>query len=30
MTLEQAIEYALVAEPRSEEGHGSSSNVAPK
>ena len=30
MTLEQAIEYALAADTRPEEGHGSSSNVAPQ
>jgi hypothetical protein len=30
MTLEQAIEYALAADTRPEEGDGSSSNVAPK
>jgi predicted ATPase/class 3 adenylate cyclase/Tfp pilus assembly protein PilF len=30
MTLEQAIEYALAAEPHPEEGHGSPSNVAPE
>jgi hypothetical protein len=29
MTLEQAIEYALAADTRPEEGHGSASNVAP-
>jgi hypothetical protein len=30
MTLEQAIEYALAADTRPEEGHGSSSNVTPR
>ncbi len=30
MTLEQVVEYALAADTRPEEGHGSSSNVAPK
>jgi hypothetical protein len=30
MTMEQAIEYALTANTCPEEGHGSSSNVAPK
>ncbi len=30
MTLEQATEYALAADTRPEEGHGSSSNVAPE
>jgi hypothetical protein len=30
MTLEQAVGYALAADTRPEEGHGSSSNVAHK
>jgi len=29
MVLEQAVEYALAADTRPEEGHGSPSNVAP-